>query len=105
MSEIDPGTFMSLERTRWCGLRPLVVDDAESDTKKVSRSHVIEEADSGLLSLMGGKWTTYRKMGEELVDRICEKEKEKGKDYGVSQTRGLPLVGSASDALKEKLFK
>jgi glycerol-3-phosphate dehydrogenase len=54
---------------------------------------------------MGGKWTTYRKMGEELVDKICEKEKEKGKDYGVSQTRGLPLIGSTSENLKEKLFK
>jgi glycerol-3-phosphate dehydrogenase len=56
-----------------------VAEDAEEDTKNIARKHVIEELNSGLLSLMGGKWTIYRKMGEDLVDVICQKEKEKGK--------------------------
>lgn len=30
---------------------------------------------------MGGKWTTYRRMGEEVVNKICEEEKAKGKEY------------------------
>lgn len=63
---------MSYEKTRWCGLRPLVVDDVTSQTKQISRSHVVEVSSSGLYSLMGGKWTTYRKMGEDVVDKICE---------------------------------
>jgi glycerol-3-phosphate dehydrogenase len=40
--------------------------------------------------------TTYRKMGEELVDVIVGKEKEAGREYPGSQTKGLPLLGSAS---------
>ena len=34
-----------------------------ASTKDIARNHVIEEQPSGLLSLMGGKWTIYRKMG------------------------------------------
>lgn len=46
---------------------------------------------------MGGKWTIYRKMGEDMVDKICAEEKQKeGKIYPISQTRGLPLMGSIS---------
>lgn len=64
MSELEVGKFLRYEKTRWCGIRPLVADNAdELDTKTISRSHVIEEQKSGLLSLMGGKWTIYRKMG------------------------------------------
>lgn len=40
------------------------------NTKDVSRSHVIEKSSSGLYSLMGGKWTTFRKMGQDVVDDI-----------------------------------
>ena len=65
---------MAYEKTRWSGIRPLVVEDAESkDTKSISRKHVIEEQESGLISLMGGKWTIYRKMGADVVDLIYEK--------------------------------
>jgi glycerol-3-phosphate dehydrogenase len=71
MSEMPAGDFLSCEKARWCGIRPLVVDDANSETKKISRSHVIEISKSGLISLMGGKWTTYRRMGQEVVDKIC----------------------------------
>ena len=76
MSELDVARFMKFEKTRWTGIRPLVTANADSeDTKSISRSHVIEELNSGLLSLMGGKWTIYRKMGEDLVNLICEKER------------------------------
>lgn len=72
MSEMPAADFVNSEKARWCGIRPLVVDDASSETKKISRSHVVERSSSGLYSLMGGKWTTYRLMGEEVVDKICE---------------------------------
>ncbi len=72
MSNITVDAFMAYQKTRWSGLRPLVCDDADkSDTKSIARTHVIEESKSGLLSLMGGKWTIYRKMGEDLVDKIA----------------------------------
>lgn len=41
MSELPAGEFFSCEKARWCGVRPLVVDDAASETKKISRNHVI----------------------------------------------------------------
>eukprot|EP00347_Sterkiella_histriomuscorum_P017566 403348844 len=40
------------------------------DTASLSRNHVIEVSNSNLVSLMGGKWTSFRKMGEETIDRI-----------------------------------
>jgi glycerol-3-phosphate dehydrogenase len=63
MSELDVGTFLRYEKTRFCGIRPLVLAKSGANTKDIARNHVIEEQASGLLSLMGGKWTIYRKMG------------------------------------------
>jgi glycerol-3-phosphate dehydrogenase len=100
MSEMKPADFLNSERARWSGIRPLVVDDVESETKKITRNHVIEKSQSGLLSLMGGKWTTYRHMGEDLVNQICQDEKAKGKNYPDSLTKGLPLIGSALESYK-----
>ena len=97
--------FMRYEKARWCGIRPLVAEDATAETKKISRAHVVEKSKSGLYSLIGGKWTTYRLMGEDLVDRICEEEKAKGNIYPPSQTKNLPLFGyCASEALYHKLL-
>lgn len=50
------------------------------NTKDIARNHVIEKSNSGLYSLLGGKWTTFRKMGEDLVDEIVKDEKNKGVD-------------------------
>ena len=106
MSEMSTEKFMSYERARWCGIRPLVAEDATAQTKKISRAHVIEKSHKGLYSLMGGKWTTYRLMGEDLVDQICEEEKAKGNTYPPSQTKKLPLFGYCrSSALYHKLLK
>ena len=45
----------------------------KGSTAQLARNHVIETCpDSGLVSLMGGKWTSYRAMGEETVDHILE---------------------------------
>lgn len=44
------------------------VNNKAGKTKNISRKHVIETRDSGLISLMGGKWTIQRKMAEEAVD-------------------------------------
>jgi glycerol-3-phosphate dehydrogenase len=50
------------------GLRPLVAKE-KSKTKDIPRDHSIIVSSSGLISIMGGKWTTYRKMSEQLIDR------------------------------------
>ncbi|MBA3899845.1 MAG: glycerol-3-phosphate dehydrogenase/oxidase [Bacteroidetes bacterium] len=53
----------------FAGQRPLAVTDIKgSQTKDVSRSHKIMVAPNKLISLSGGKWTTFRKMGEDTVD-------------------------------------
>lgn len=51
----------------WSGLRPLV-RKGNAATAKLSRDHQILPSKSGLLSVIGGKWTTYRKMGEDTVN-------------------------------------
>ena len=53
----------------FAGLRPLAVSSHESKkTKEISRGHRILVSASGLITLTGGKWTTYRKMGEDVID-------------------------------------
>jgi glycerol-3-phosphate dehydrogenase len=56
----------------WCGLRPLVSDPKASDTARLSRDHVINVGPSGLLTITGGKWTTYRKMALDAVDHAVK---------------------------------
>jgi glycerol-3-phosphate dehydrogenase len=52
------------------GLRPLAAPAAEGKkTKEISRGHKILVSEGGLITLTGGKWTTYRKMGEDVVDK------------------------------------
>ncbi len=56
----------------WSGLRPLVSDPEASDTAGLSRDHVVNISDSGLLTIAGGKWTSYRKMGVDAVDEAVK---------------------------------
>lgn len=57
-------------KSKWSGLRPLVKDPSKSDTAKLARDHVIEISESNLFTIAGGKWTTYRKMAEDMVDKL-----------------------------------
>lgn len=51
------------------GLRPLAAQQGDSmKTKEVSRHHKVNVSTSGLISVLGGKWTTYRKMGEDTIN-------------------------------------
>ena len=54
----------------FAGLRPLAApqDEAE-ETKEISRSHKIIVSNSGMITIIGGKWTTYRQMGEDIIDK------------------------------------
>ncbi|MGH7729151.1 MAG: glycerol-3-phosphate dehydrogenase/oxidase [Vulcanimicrobiaceae bacterium] len=58
----------------YAGLRPLV-SGAAASTAKLSREHVIEVAKSGLVTICGGKWTTYRKMAQDTVDAAAREGK------------------------------
>ncbi len=59
-------------RSHWSGLRPLVADPQAADTAALSRDHVIDISASGLLTIAGGKWTTYRRMALDTVDTAAE---------------------------------
>ena len=53
----------------FAGLRPLVKADLNNATSKLSRSHRVIVSSSGLVTITGGKWTTYRQMADDVVDR------------------------------------
>jgi glycerol-3-phosphate dehydrogenase len=75
----------------WSGLRPLVSNPKAADTARLSRDHVINVSASGLITIAGGKWTTYRKMALDTVDEAL---KVGGLQAGVSRTEALKLVGA-----------
>ncbi|MDD3055002.1 MAG: glycerol-3-phosphate dehydrogenase/oxidase [Aliarcobacter sp.] len=78
----------------WSGIRPLVKSD-KSSTEQMVREHIILKSKNNLVSIAGGKWTTYRKMAEDLVDfliknRFLEKRKK-------CETKKYKLFGNDGD--------
>ncbi|KAG0302574.1 mitochondrial glycerol-3-phosphate dehydrogenase [Dissophora globulifera] len=56
----------------WSGIRPLVRDPSAKSTEGLVRNHMINVSDSGLLTIAGGKWTTYRAMAAETIDKAIQ---------------------------------
>lgn len=56
----------------FAGIRPLVKPDKDESTSAISRDHTIIVSESKLISISGGKWTTYRKMAEDVIDKTIE---------------------------------
>ncbi|KAJ3350487.1 mitochondrial glycerol-3-phosphate dehydrogenase [Entophlyctis luteolus] len=77
----------------WSGIRPLVRDPAAKNTESLVRNHMINVSESGLLTIAGGKWTTYRAMAEETIDVAIEKFDLKNK-AGPCVTTRTPLIGA-----------
>jgi glycerol-3-phosphate dehydrogenase len=78
-------------------LRPLIKAEAGS-TAALSRDHLITISDSGLITLAGGKWTTYRKMAEDVIDHA---EMIGALEHCQCVTHDLPVHGSQSAASDE----
>ncbi|XP_064517835.1 glycerol-3-phosphate dehydrogenase, mitochondrial isoform X2 [Pseudopipra pipra] len=74
----------------WSGIRPLVTDPNSKDTQSISRNHVVTISDSGLVTIAGGKWTTYRAMARDTIDAAIQEHNLKA---GSSKTMGLRLEG------------
>lgn len=74
----------------FAGLRPLVRQDGREDTASLSRDHTLLISPSGLVTITGGKWTTYRKMGEDTVN---EAALVAGLEERPSRTRELRIHG------------
>ncbi len=83
----------------FAGVRPLVAaPEADRPPSSVSREHHIERAPSGLLSVAGGKLTTYRAMGEQIVDLLVkELPAERRAALSPCQTRERPVRDDAFD--------
>ena len=75
----------------WAGIRPLVKDPDAGDTASLVRNHVVHVSDSRLVTIAGGKWTTYRAMAAETVDAAVAAS---GLSAGPSMTDGLVLEGA-----------
>lgn len=76
----------------WSGIRPLVRDPSAKSTEGLVRNHMINVSENKLLTIAGGKWTTYRAMAEETVDRAIQ-------EYGLKPskpciTESLKLIGA-----------
>ncbi|XP_072302778.1 glycerol-3-phosphate dehydrogenase, mitochondrial isoform X2 [Eucyclogobius newberryi] len=77
----------------WSGIRPLVTDPDSKDTQSICRNHVVNVSKSGLVTIAGGKWTTYRSMAEETLNAAVEAHQLKAKSC---RTVGLMLEGGRS---------
>ncbi len=74
----------------FAGLRPLLQADPNADTKSLVRDHEVEiDPQSGLVSIMGGKWTTYRLMAQDTINACCERLNRRAN----AVTETLPLSG------------
>jgi glycerol-3-phosphate dehydrogenase len=78
----------------YSGLRPLV-DVGGGATADVSRKHAVTVGPSGIVSIIGGKLTTYRRMAEDVVDRAADLA---GLRAAPCRTRTIPLVGAPARA-------
>ena len=75
----------------YAGLRPLVANVKSATTTKLSREHTVDRPAAGFVSIAGGKYTTYRVMGKDAVDRAAIELRRITQD---SVTEKLPLVGA-----------
>jgi glycerol-3-phosphate dehydrogenase len=74
------------------GLRPLVAAQGATATSKLIRDHEVElDSTSGLISILGGKWTTHRLMAQDTLDAV---ERELGLPVSESLTRQQALAGA-----------
>jgi glycerol-3-phosphate dehydrogenase len=80
------------------GVRPLVRSADRRDTRKLARDYEIEVSLSGLISILGGKWTVYRAMAEDAVNAV--QQAVTGRTTA-SVTRAHPLFGSLPESADE----
>jgi glycerol-3-phosphate dehydrogenase len=89
----DPGRDDIL--SAFAGIRPLVASEGKDETATISRDHSLLISASGLVTIAGGKWTTYRKMAEDTVDQAALMA---GLDERPSITADLRIHGYHQDA-------
>ncbi len=78
----------------WAGVRPLIREPGTASMSDISRRHTLVEGSGGLLTITGGKLTTYRRMAKDVVDRIVERDGRKAR----CRTDEISLTGTRSYA-------
>jgi glycerol-3-phosphate dehydrogenase len=81
-------------RSIFVGQRPLVKPRQAKNTQKISRKHELLLSSNGLISILGGKWTIYRRMGEDTLDFAIAQGLL---DPSPSKTRDLSLFGAVTE--------
>ncbi len=85
-----PGQPSFSVSSRWAGGRPLIQPDSERGSSKVVREHEVEQLDCGLISLLGGKWTTCRVLAVDALKVIAQQL-----NRTLPAPEPLPLLGAA----------
>ncbi|CCG21868.1 Gut2 glycerol-3-phosphate dehydrogenase [Candida orthopsilosis Co 90-125] len=105
INEMQKYLVFPIDRTdvlsAWSGIRPLVRDprsvpkgqEDSGSTEGLVRSHLLLESPSGLVTISGGKWTTYREMAQETIDYVVKHFDFAGKNVKPCQTNELILIG------------
>jgi len=78
----------------WAGLRPLVKAATTGRTADLSRRHRVEVSDSGVVTITGGKLTTYREMAEDTMAAVVRRLEDLPRRARRCRTRSLPLRGA-----------
>jgi len=78
----------------FAGLRPLVSEGGDENTAAISRDHTVIVSATGLVTITGGKWTTYRRMGEDCVNQAAQIA---GLEARPSETSEMRLHGWSDD--------
>ncbi|MFE7798880.1 glycerol-3-phosphate dehydrogenase/oxidase [Nocardia sp. NPDC057440] len=86
-------------RGTYAGLRPLL-KTADNATADISRQHAVLHSPTGVITIVGGKLTTYRQMAEDAVDAAVA---HGGLAAGPCRTKRLPLVGAVSGAARDHI--
>jgi glycerol-3-phosphate dehydrogenase len=83
----------------FAGLRPLVKGNDETSTASLSRDHSVMLSPSGLITITGGKWTTYRRMAQDVIDHA---EAVAGLEHKPCRTEHLRIHGSNREKASEE---
>ena len=100
LAAVNAATTSSVSRSDvtgvWSGLRPLVrsTDEQTAKTADLSRRHVVQRGDDGVISINGGKLTTYRAMAEDTMDAVVAELPDAPRAWRRHVTSRLRLVGS-----------
>jgi glycerol-3-phosphate dehydrogenase len=86
----------------WAGIRPLVASGAEDDLGRASREHAITRGPAGVITISGGKLTTYRVMAADVVDEV---ERRLGRQPSRSPTSSSPLPGGDLQSVEAELTR